>query len=311
MIPSHRRRGRPGPGRGQKPQPNPGPRPQHGGQPAHGASHGPKPAHGRHPHAGRPGPGGKPSGGPRHRRERPGAGALPPVKEHPQYGTRIPPEELELMRQVAEETSRGQRSPYGERRPMVGPGPRQHPGPRHPRAGQGGPRHPGMAGPRAHGDRESVVTRGGRPRYRERDRSGPRPEGRERERFTPPARRPYRTGVQRAGEGPPRPAPAPEEPPLGRLRALLSGYQTTAAVLTAHSLGVFRQLHQRPQVVTDLARSCGAEPRGMEALLDALVSFGLLHRHGATYVLPRDFAPYFVPGVNGDATGLLEMTADL
>jgi SAM-dependent methyltransferase len=49
----------------------------------------------------------------------------------------------------------------------------------------------------------------------------------------------------------------------------------------------------------------------MEALLDALVGLNLVHRHGATYVLPRDMAPYLVPGVEGDATGLVEMTSDL
>lgn len=124
-------------------------------------------------------------------------------------------------------------------------------------------------------------------------------------------RKPFRTGVQSAGEGPPRPVPAPDQPALGKLRSLLSGYQATAAVLAAYSLGVFRQLHQRPQILGDLARHTGTDTRGMDALLEALVGLGLVHKHGATYVLPRDVAPYLVPGVDGDATGLVEMTSDL
>jgi cyclopropane fatty-acyl-phospholipid synthase-like methyltransferase len=38
---------------------------------------------------------------------------------------------------------------------------------------------------------------------------------------------------------------------------------------------------------------------------------GLLHKHGATYVLPRELATYLVPGVDGDATGMLDLTTDL
>lgn len=142
---------------------------------------------------------------------------------------------------------------------------------------------------------------------------GPRP-GRERGpapyRDRPPAK-PYRTGVQSAGEGPPRPVPAPSDPPLLKLRNLLFGYQRTAALLAAHSLGVFAEIHRRPQVAGDIARHCASDPRGMEALLEALVSLGIVNRHGSSYVLPREFAPYLVPGEGGDATGMIEMAGDL
>jgi SAM-dependent methyltransferase len=242
------------------------------------------------------------------------------------------------MRELAEETARGKRGDtYGGRRPMVGPGPRTHgQGPRRdsgsgryaerapaPRGGgySRGFRDPGAAGPRpdrAPGGARPDRGYADRPRperaYPERPRSDRpdrgRPERPHRDRDQR-GRKPYRTGVQSAGEGPPRPAPAPEQPALGRLRSLLSGYQATAAVLAAYSLGVFRHLHQRPQILGDLVRSTGSDPRGMEALLDALVGLNLVHRHGATYVLPRDMAPYLVPGVEGDATGLVEMTSDL
>ncbi len=135
---------------------------------------------------------------------------------------------------------------------------------------------------------------------------GPRFPDRER----PPAK-PWRTGVQSAGEGPPRPSPAPEEPPLSKIRALVGAYQQSAALMAAYSLGVFAEIAKRPQVAADVARHCQADPRGIEVLLEALVALGVLHRHGSTYVLPRDHAPYLVPGSDGDATGMIEMAFDL
>jgi SAM-dependent methyltransferase len=118
-------------------------------------------------------------------------------------------------------------------------------------------------------------------------------------------------GVQRAGEGPPRPSPAPEEPPLARFRRILHGYSGSAAVLAAYALGIFAEVHRKPRVAADLARHLDADPRGMERLLNALVALGILHLHGSTYVLPRELAPYLVPGIDGDATGMIEMAADL
>lgn len=123
--------------------------------------------------------------------------------------------------------------------------------------------------------------------------------------------RPQRPLPSSAGLGPPMPVPAPEQPPLARLRALLFGYQATAAMTAAYSLGVFSEIHRRPQTAEDLAKACASDPHGMRALLEALVSLGALQRHGPTYVLPRDLAPYLVPGVDGDATGQIEMTMDL
>jgi len=171
------------------------------------------------------------------------------VREHPQYGTRIPPEELEFLNQHP------QRAP-------------------HPRGGR----------PQA-------------PVHR-----GPRPSGREDRRHDRP-RRPDRARPPRAGEGPPRPAPAIEESPIVNFHQNLTAYQRSAALFAAHSLGVFPVIHQMPQIAGDVARRCDADPRGMERLLNALVGLGLLHKHGATYVLPRELAPFVVPGVDGDATG--------
>lgn len=95
---------------------------------------------------------------------------------------------------------------------------------------------------------------------------------------------------------------------MGRI---LHAYQQTAALLAGHTLGLYSEIHRMPQVAEDIARRCGTDPRGTERLLNALVGMGTLHKHGATYVLPRELAPYLVPGVEGDATGKLDQVADL
>jgi ubiquinone/menaquinone biosynthesis C-methylase UbiE len=74
---------------------------------------------------------------------------------------------------------------------------------------------------------------------------------------------------------------------------------------------VFPTIYQTPQVAEDVARRCNADPRGIERLLNTLVALGLLHKHGATYVVPRELAPYVVPGVDGDATGMLDLASEL
>src|SRR6185503_17313711 len=272
----------------------------------------------------------------------------PAMREHPQYGTRIPPEELEFMKQQAAERARERRErqggpggarPYAPRpySPRPGGASSRGPGGGAPTRGPGGPsRGPGgmSRGPGGpyRGDRDRfqgppVRERHGRgpvPTRPFRGERGPVPGRPERgpmpgrpdrgprhlDRDRPPAK-PYRTGVQSAGEGPPRPSPAPEEPPLSKIRAMVGAYQQTAALMAGYSLGVFAQIQKRPQVASDVARHCQADPRGMEILLEALVALGVIHRHGSTYVLPRDHAAYLVPGTDGDATGMLEMTFDL
>jgi SAM-dependent methyltransferase len=296
------------------------------------------PAPGPKPHAAR----GKPPGRARPRPDR----EIPVVKEHPQYGTQIPPEELEAMRQVSEERARERKNrPMGGR--PTGAPPRagsrfapRDPGARPPRApgptrhgGHGGPPiHGGPVGRGGHAGPRGPHVRGGhapRPGYDRPDRHG-RPERPGHERHDRPVRpdrhagpagaparperrplRPYRTGVQSAGEGPPRPSPAPEDPPLTRLVSILNGYQESAPLIAAHALGIFPEIQKKPQVAADVARHCDCDPRGTEVLLDALVAIGILHRHGATYVLPREIAPYVVPGHAGDATGMLEWAADM
>jgi ubiquinone/menaquinone biosynthesis C-methylase UbiE len=105
--------------------------------------------------------------------------------------------------------------------------------------------------------------------------------------------------------------PVQEESPVARLGQALHSYQQAAALFAAHELGVFSTIHHTPQVAEDVARRCGSDPRGMERLLNALVAMGLLHKHGATYVVPRELAPYVVPGVDGDATGQLDLGSEL
>jgi 3-hydroxy-5-methyl-1-naphthoate 3-O-methyltransferase len=105
--------------------------------------------------------------------------------------------------------------------------------------------------------------------------------------------------------------PVQEESPVLRLWKTLHKYQESAALFAAHALGVFATIHHTPQVAEDVARRCNADPRGIERLLNALVALGILHKHGATYVVPRELAPYVVPGFEGDATGMLDFSTEL
>lgn len=198
-----------------------------------------------------------------------------------------------------------------------------------------GPRPTGsrFSGPRPEGGFRPDRDRGPRPdRFERKDRFEPRSDRPARPaRFETPVRsdvpvrherterpmRPVRSDVPKrplpssAGLGPPKPVPAPETPPLTRFRMLLQGFQSTAALMAGYSLGVFSEIHRRPQTAEDLAKACASDPHGLRALLEALVALGALQRHGPTYVLPRDMAPYLVPGVDGDATGQIDMTMDL
>ncbi|HYJ33525.1 MAG TPA: hypothetical protein VE326_09930, partial [Candidatus Binatia bacterium] len=141
------------------------------------------------------------------------------MREHPQYGSRIPPEELEFMRQQAEERARERKNrPPGTRAMGPRPGgagryvPRDS-GPRGPRP-QGAPRYPGappqrtpyrtggppQAGRAPYGKDRPAGPRGGAP-YAPRDR-GPYPP---RDRASYPAQRdrtPYPPPRERF-QGPP------------------------------------------------------------------------------------------------------------
>jgi len=148
------------------------------------------------------------------------------------------------------------------------------------------------------------------PRFERSERPSPQ------ERPTRPARyerptRPTRPNPSSAGLGPPHPTPAIEQPAYGRFRSMVFGYQQSAALMAAYSLGIFREIHRRPQPAEDVARACASDPHATRSLLDALVAVGALQRHGPTYVLSRDMAPYLVPGLEGDATGQIEMASDL
>ena len=122
---------------------------------------------------------------------------------------------------------------------------------------------------------------------------------------------PMRPNPSSAGLGPPHPVPAPEQPAYGRFRSILFAYQQAAALMAGYSLGIFREIHRRPQSAEDVARACASDPHGTRALLESLVAIGALQRHGPTYVLSRDLAPYLVPGLEGDATGQIDWAADL
>lgn len=67
--------------------------------------------------------------------------------------------------------------------------------------------------------------------------------------------------------------------------ALINSYRKTAIIRTALELQIFDYLYGNSLEAEELAKKAGASPRGIEALCDALVSYGILSKEIAGYFL--------------------------
>lgn len=76
-----------------------------------------------------------------------------------------------------------------------------------------------------------------------------------------------------------------DEPSLEKVWSQLTGYQRTFALKAAVELDVFAHVGAGAGTIDELAKRCGAAPRGLRALLNHLVADGLLARDGAHYRL--------------------------
>ena len=239
----------------------------------------------------------------------------PATREHPQYGTRIRPRSWSSAPAGRGARARAESPPARQAaRPWRG-------GRFVPR--DSGPRGPRPAGPPLSGRRSASrrpASRGasgarGAPDLRPPGRASPAHPQRERyPRSRGPAPtgvplKPYRTGVQSAGEGRRAaslfPKAAPHEGAVGPERL--------PAVRGAPRRARARRLRRDPEAAAGRGRPGAASacrPRGLEVLLEALVALGLLHRHGATYVLPRVSVPSSFRW-DGHAAGMIEMAAEL
>ena len=80
------------------------------------------------------------------------------------------------------------------------------------------------------------------------------------------------------------------------------GYAPACIIDAAIRNRLFDQLESGPKSVAELAQSTGASPRGLTAILNALVGLGLLARKGDGYCLTEESAAFLVstkPGYHG------------
>lgn len=80
------------------------------------------------------------------------------------------------------------------------------------------------------------------------------------------------------------------------------GYAPTLCIEAAVRHGIFDLLDRGPKTVAQLARGSGASIRGLTAVLNVLVSLGLLKRRGDRYALAPESAAFLVsskPGYHG------------
>jgi 2-polyprenyl-3-methyl-5-hydroxy-6-metoxy-1,4-benzoquinol methylase len=105
---------------------------------------------------------------------------------------------------------------------------------------------------------------------------------------------------------PPMTGPTPE-----RIFQTLTAYQTSAALSAAIQLDVFTQLAAGTDTLAPLARATGASERGLRALLNHLVSDGLLTKQGERYRCGPEAAAFLDkkrPSYMGSMTGFLNST---
>ncbi len=88
---------------------------------------------------------------------------------------------------------------------------------------------------------------------------------------------------------------------------IASAYWQSKVLHTAVRLDVFTQLKDGPLTVKQLAKACKADPRGLEILLIAVVSLGLLNQENGLYQNTLTSSTYLVKGSKKFQGGIVSM----
>lgn len=98
----------------------------------------------------------------------------------------------------------------------------------------------------------------------------------------------------------------PAEPDLtaGDLQRLASAFQQSRMLLTACELDLFTALGDGPRTTAEVAADLGADARGVDRLMRALLSLGLLCRDGDRFANAAAAAAHLVRGRPGYMSGL-------
>lgn len=84
-----------------------------------------------------------------------------------------------------------------------------------------------------------------------------------------------------------------------RLQAMAQGFREAQVLLTCVELDVFAALNEGPAAASAVAQRAGADPRGMELLLNAAVALELLEKSGAQFRNRPLVAACLLPGTPG------------
>lgn len=96
-----------------------------------------------------------------------------------------------------------------------------------------------------------------------------------------------------------------------RVVALAGGYWASCALHAAMQSGILPRLEQGPATPGELVFELGLHPRGVEPLLTALLTLGLLQRQGEAFGLVPEVAGCFEPGGPYDLGGAVLHMADM
>ncbi len=89
-----------------------------------------------------------------------------------------------------------------------------------------------------------------------------------------------------------------------------TGFWASQALLTAVDLRVFTILFGGPKTAAEVALETGADPAGIEALLDANCALGFVHRNGDRYRNDESSNAYLVEGSPGSYVELVRFMKD-
>ncbi len=89
-----------------------------------------------------------------------------------------------------------------------------------------------------------------------------------------------------------------------------TGFWASQALLAAVELKVFTILFGGPKTAAEVAKEAGADPTGIEALLDANCALGFLHRNGDRYRNDETSNAYLVEGSPGSYVDLVRFMRD-
>jgi hypothetical protein len=78
----------------------------------------------------------------------------------------------------------------------------------------------------------------------------------------------------------------------GRIIAMMTAFEQTAALSAAIELGLFSAIAQGAKTVDALSAACAAAPRGVRILSDALAVYGLLTKADGHYDLTPEAAAF-------------------